>query len=338
MPGLCLYGTVLNSVNTVEASIRSVYRPDAEIVVVDGGSRDGTYERLLELSKDYNVKVYRLPGSTRGRGRDYALRMCPEGSYAAYFDLDDEYNAYFHRAIEWGMATESQRPLYYLVKRDYAIARGGWRDLNYAEDIEFFTRVGFDYYLPLITSRPVVRHWSSGRAEAQRYGRGSISRALRLIRMTIDDIRGGAYSFTEFASTIRRAHYRLASPLVYAAAAAMGIYRNAEGVSNKVAYFRAVLERLVNPVEAIGADPADVIVIVEYLPALRLGLGWAAGRIAAAGLSPLVCKMDTRDALVGVGSEEAVRRWPRAPLHSCKTIAVTSPAPTLSSRSFHDHS
>ncbi|MGC9107557.1 MAG: glycosyltransferase [Infirmifilum sp.] len=59
---------MLNSVDTVETSIRSVYRPDAEIVVVDGGSRDGTYEKLLETAKEYNVKVYRFPGSTRGAG------------------------------------------------------------------------------------------------------------------------------------------------------------------------------------------------------------------------------------------------------------------------------
>jgi len=56
---LCLYGTVLNSADTVERSIRSVFRPDADIVITDGGSRDGTYERLLEISKDYNLRVYR---------------------------------------------------------------------------------------------------------------------------------------------------------------------------------------------------------------------------------------------------------------------------------------
>jgi len=58
---LCLYGTVLNSADTVERSIRSVFRPDADIVITDGGSRDGTYERLLEISKDYNLRVYRAP-------------------------------------------------------------------------------------------------------------------------------------------------------------------------------------------------------------------------------------------------------------------------------------
>ena len=86
MSRLCLYGTVLYSADTVERSIRSVFRPDADIVITDGGSRDGTYERLLEISKDYNLRVYRAPGSSRGLGRQIALVRCPENSCTAYFD------------------------------------------------------------------------------------------------------------------------------------------------------------------------------------------------------------------------------------------------------------
>ena len=73
---LCLYGTVLNSADTVERSIRSVFRPDTDIVITNGGSRDGTYEKLLEISKDYNLRVYRAPGSSRGLGRQLALMRC----------------------------------------------------------------------------------------------------------------------------------------------------------------------------------------------------------------------------------------------------------------------
>ena len=56
MGRLCIYGTVLNSVDTVEMSIRSVFRPEADIMITDGGSTDGTYEKLLEISKDYNLR------------------------------------------------------------------------------------------------------------------------------------------------------------------------------------------------------------------------------------------------------------------------------------------
>jgi hypothetical protein len=80
---LCLYGTVLNSADTVERSIRSVFRPDADIVITDGGSTDGTYERLLEISKGLQPEVYRALGSSRGLGRQLALVRCPENSYTA---------------------------------------------------------------------------------------------------------------------------------------------------------------------------------------------------------------------------------------------------------------
>ncbi|NAZ31574.1 MAG: hypothetical protein GU352_02560 [Acidilobus sp.] len=37
---------------------------------------------------------------------------CPEGSYTVpILDLDNEYNVYFHKSIDWGMATGSPRPL-----------------------------------------------------------------------------------------------------------------------------------------------------------------------------------------------------------------------------------
>jgi hypothetical protein len=59
---------MLNSIDIVERSVRSVFRPDADIVITDG-----TYEKLLEISKDYNLRVYRAPGSSRGLRRQMAL-------------------------------------------------------------------------------------------------------------------------------------------------------------------------------------------------------------------------------------------------------------------------
>lgn len=309
--GLCLYGTVLNSVNTVEASVRSVYRPDAEIVVVDGGSRDGTYERLLEIAKDYNVKVYRLPGSTRGRGRDYALRMCPEGSYAAYFDLDDEYNAYFHRAIEWGMATGSQRPLPYLAKRDYAVARGGWRDLNYAEDIEFFTRVGFDFHVPVLFRRPLSRpHGGRPLGDARRYMRGTLSAVSRSVRNVIDLIRGNGFKYSEFASLpyIRRRPYLLVAPvpLIYTVALVKGIYRYDPLLNNYDLMFKYMVSGLVDPIKEVGADGDHAVFSVLLSTASRLGLNWVVAKVRSANLKPYTCGQGDSKVLVGVASSEAL--------------------------------
>ncbi|ADL19079.1 Glycosyltransferase [Acidilobus saccharovorans 345-15] len=309
--GLCLYGTVLNSVDTVERSIRSVYRPDAEIVVVDGGSRDSTYERLLEIAKDYNVKVYRLPGSSRGRGRDYALRMCPEGSYAAYFDLDDEYNAYFHRAIEWGMATGSQRPLYYLVKRDYAVARGGWRDLNVAEDVEFFARVGLDFHVPVLFRRPLSGpRRGSLMGDARRYVRGTLGAVSRSVRNVVDLIRGNGFKYGELASLpyIRRRPYLLVAPvpLIYTMALVKGIYRYDPLLNNHDLMFKYMVSGLVDPIKEVGADDDHAVFSVPLSTASRLGFNWVVAKVRSANLKPYTCSQGGSKVLIGVTSSGAL--------------------------------
>ena len=45
MPSICVYGTVFNNVNTVEESIRSIWRPDYNIVITDNYSTDGIWEK-----------------------------------------------------------------------------------------------------------------------------------------------------------------------------------------------------------------------------------------------------------------------------------------------------
>ncbi|MBW9141966.1 MAG: glycosyltransferase, partial [Candidatus Aramenus sp.] len=74
----CLYGTVYNNVDAVRESVKSFFSPiyDA-IIIVDSFSTDGTYEALEEMRKEYNLTVLRLK-STRGKGRDYALKHCPD--------------------------------------------------------------------------------------------------------------------------------------------------------------------------------------------------------------------------------------------------------------------
>ncbi|MGC9124441.1 MAG: glycosyltransferase, partial [Thermoplasmata archaeon] len=186
--------TVFNSIDTIETSLKSVFRSDAEIVVVDGGSKDGTYEKLIELSKEFNLKVYRLPGSSRGLGRDYALRKCPENSYASFFDLDDEYNEYYHKSIEWGSSLGIQNPLPHLVLREYAIKKGGWRDLNYGEDYELLARLGFKFNLPIPLKNVIVKTKSK---REKRYTSSFLKYTLRIIKSGIDDYRGIGYKIDE---------------------------------------------------------------------------------------------------------------------------------------------
>jgi len=308
---LCLYGTVLNSADTVERSVRSVFRPDADIVITDGGSRDGTYERLLEISKDYNARVYRAPGSSRGLGRQMALVRCPENSYTAYFDLDDEYNVYFHKSIDWGMATGSPRPLPGHYVREYVISRGGWRDLNYAEDVELFARAGFDYYLPVIIKAQIRKMVFKNLAEydLRRYAKDLISSSRRILRYEIGLIRGNGYTLREYLQepTFRRRPYlKPAALLVYGIARLKGVYRYDRRLNNHDLVLYNMLQRMRDPVKELGADESYAATVIPYDTALHIGLSWAAERLRSAGLRPYLCERTRGMALVGMRSPSAI--------------------------------
>jgi len=298
---------VLNSVDTVERSIRSVFRPDADIVITDGGSTDGTYERLLEISKDYNLRVYRAPGSSRGLGRQLALIMrCPEGSYTAYFDLDDEYNVHWHRSIDWGMATGSPRPLpgYYL--REYLLSRGGWRDLNYAEDNELWARVGFDYYLPIVAGRPIKIVGTGLGREASRYFQGITGFAKRILRISLDLIRGFGLKPIDLVKLYDRSRLALLFP-AYIIAALQGVYRYDKFLNNLELNFYNALKKLKDPVKEIKADEQYVVFAIPCKLAYHIGVSWIDRRLRAIGLRPYKCRqMDREEFIVGVRSLNAV--------------------------------
>jgi glycosyltransferase involved in cell wall biosynthesis len=71
-----LVATVLNEIDTIDALLESIAaqtRPPDEVVIADGGSRDGTRERLAEWSQQLPLKVVDAPGSTIARGRNLAI-------------------------------------------------------------------------------------------------------------------------------------------------------------------------------------------------------------------------------------------------------------------------
>jgi len=303
---LCLYGTVLNSVDTVERSIRSVFRPDADIVITDGGSRDGTYERLLEISKDYNLRVYRAPGSSRGLGRQLALMRCPEGSYTAYFDLDDERNVYFHRSIDWGMATGSPRPLGHLYSREYLLSRGGWRDLNYAEDNELWARAGFDYYLPIVFGRPIKIVRTGLSREASRYFQGITGFVKRTLRTSLDLIRGLGLKPIDLVKLFDKSRLALLLP-AYIIASLQGVYRYDKFLNNYELNLYNSLKKLKDPVKEIKADEQYVVFAIPCKLTYHIGVSWIDRRLRAIGLRPYKCRhMNWGESIVGVKSLNAV--------------------------------
>ncbi|MEM4489427.1 MAG: glycosyltransferase [Desulfurococcaceae archaeon] len=216
MANICIYGTVFNNASWVEESIKSVWRPDAEIVIVDSYSTDGTWGKLLELRKDYNLKLYRYK-CTRGLGRHIALCKCPEDSTTAYFDLDTVYNEAFHKVVEYSASTGLKilAAGTFAAKRELIICRGGWRDLNYGEDVEMVSRVGFNVAIPVIVGRNecipafiLIRE--------RRYGG-----LRRVTRASIDSLRGHATSLERLL--INRSKR---GALFYIPARLMGFYKN----------------------------------------------------------------------------------------------------------------
>lgn len=69
--------TVLNELDSLPLlvkSLKSQSRPPDEVVIVDGGSTDGTWNLLRQISRTWPIsKVYSLPKSNRSQGRNFAI-------------------------------------------------------------------------------------------------------------------------------------------------------------------------------------------------------------------------------------------------------------------------
>lgn len=84
MKNLSVLITVLNEAQSVEALIQALALqtlPPTEVIIVDGGSTDGTYQKLRKLAKNkyqFQLKVSRQSGN-RSVGRNAAARLAGGG-------------------------------------------------------------------------------------------------------------------------------------------------------------------------------------------------------------------------------------------------------------------
>lgn len=211
MRKVCIYGTVYNNAPYVEHSIKSVWRPDAEIIVVDSLSTDGTWEKLIELRKDFNLRLYRYKCS-RGLGRHIALLKCSENSITSYFDLDTIYNMNFHKAID---VSETYESIKYngglVIKREEALKRGGWKDLNSAEDTEFAIRMNPKIFVPVEAGENACLNLH-GVFREKRYGKG-LTYIKRFIKAHTDYVMGTGLDFYDILQ-YRSKRLMILSPLL----------------------------------------------------------------------------------------------------------------------------
>jgi hypothetical protein len=132
-------------------SLRAGTYPDFEVLVVDGGSTDGTVEAVEEIAaRDPRVRLIRNPVNRIARSLNIGVRAA-RGRYVAQLDSDDEY---VPRTLErmvselaahpdWGLAIS----YYDFIDADgatlgeYGKIRHEDRFGNYAEDYDLVMRV-----------------------------------------------------------------------------------------------------------------------------------------------------------------------------------------------------
>ncbi|MCI2413928.1 MAG: glycosyltransferase family 2 protein [Candidatus Aramenus sp.] len=248
----CLYGTVYNNVNNVRDSVKSFFSPIYDkIVIVDSFSTDGTYETLKEIEGDYNLTVLRYR-STRGKGRDYALRHCPDNSVTAYVDLDAIYNRNLEKLISLDKdkvsVTLAQGT--FVARKETILNSGGWKDLYTGEDLEMVTRVGIEEYLPLLIGENAkVKGFRENR-----YATSSLRRLMRTFNVTVDYLRA-SYNLSDLrkwkGSTLKYLPF-------YVVALAKGRLMNDRRLSNAMYEFYLRVTHLRNPQE-YGFSGEDVL-------------------------------------------------------------------------------
>lgn len=253
MQNINLYATVYNNVTTIEESIKSIFDSSYEITIVDNYSNDGTWEKLNYIKKDYNLKLYQYK-SSRGKGRDYALKHTTEGSYTAYFDLDNYYNSNFHKLLNYGYSQGKKTiaSLYSLmILRDPLLGKGGWRNLYTAEDSEIFARIKSDYYVPAI---PFINGYPSENNSESRYAK-HFKYYVRRIRLGVDLIRGegftldDTFNYFKFYYKANPFFTRLALSSIFTVGKFKKIYKYDKNVNNSILENRQFLDSFLDTKE-----------------------------------------------------------------------------------------
>lgn len=138
--------TSYNALKTVRQSLKSILdQLDStfEVVVVDNFSNDGSLQILQEYEKSGMIRLI-LKSCNRGIGRQAAVDHS-EGDYILVnVDLDTVYRPILQTVTKayqkYFDGYLMQMHGYGICPRDLAIRVGGYRDLQYAEDFDFYSR------------------------------------------------------------------------------------------------------------------------------------------------------------------------------------------------------
>lgn len=168
--------TNYNSKDTLSRCLESVLRQidsEFEVVICDNCSTDGSIEIIEGFAKDKQIKLVVRP-SNRGQGRQIAFENSVGKYILSGIDTDDvikpvlkETLRLYHEKHEGYMLSFGT---FCIIPRRLVTAVGGWRDLQYLEDMDFAKRIelmGKIHYFP--DSSHIIIRGRTRRARALLY-------------------------------------------------------------------------------------------------------------------------------------------------------------------------
>ena len=146
--------THLNNGDTIEASMASITGQigmDYEVVVVDQGSTDGSLQYLERLASEGKIILQRQKRHNRGAGRQLAFEKASGEYIISNMDMDDTFRPFlkglvakYHSEFEGSVLRVKRSDGDYcgvtIFPRGVLKQVGGWRDLNWFEDVDIWIR------------------------------------------------------------------------------------------------------------------------------------------------------------------------------------------------------